>query len=259
MPNNASSNPNLTRLIAMPNEIFSDMSTWLSQKELKSPHHQEFVYSYYWYISYLWRYAVYAEAKVIQQDIKKNLGYNPSDDRLNYIIKKNGLLDIKQYTSSTKDYPISWKFENKQDGVSFTMYSELSNDYQKLVSQFGSDNYLIKAPLLSLGTEESDGLYWNTSDSHFMSINVFNICMENVNLQCAGFYMCGLLKYLEGKSLHFNKRSNFECSNETLAKLTGWGRDKIRGVTNNLMDADLLEKEQQTKMKGQRNAYKLSF
>lgn len=246
-------------LVVMPNEIFSEMKEWLSQKELKSNQHQEFIYSYIWLLSYYWRYAKYSEEKITQQSIKSVLGYSPIDKRLNYLIKKDGLLDNKEYTLSTKDFPIAWNFVDEVEGVSFTMLNDLDDAMKNMISKFESENYLVKAPLISIGTEDSEGIYWNTTNTHFISLDVFQTCTSNLSLQCAGFYMCGLLKYLEDKSSHYNDSADFECSNETLADLTSWSMRRVSDVTSNLMSTGLLHKEQPVKSKGQRNTYRLFY
>src|SRR5690606_17389216 len=174
-------------------------------------------------------------------------------------IKKNGLLDAKGYTASTKNYPISWSFDQSKEGVSFTMIKSLDSEFQVLVNKFESENYQVKCPLISVGTEEEDGLYWNTDNTHFMSLSLFETCMSHPKLQCAGFYMCGILKYLGDKNCHFNNSLEFECSNEVLKEFTNWSIRRITEVTNLLMSVGLIHKEQRVKSKGQRNAYNLFF
>lgn len=251
-------NENHEIAIAMPNELLFLLPEWLSQKELKSNQHQEFVYSYLWLISYYWRYAKYAEEKITQQTIKSTLRYNPDEKRLNYIIKKNGLLDVKEYTTTTKNYPISWSFDSKE-GVSFTMLKLLDPEFQALVNKFETENYQVKCPLVSVGIEESEGLYWNTDNTHFMSLELFELCMKHPKLQCAGFYMCGILKYIGDKNYHFSGSLEFECSNDTLKDFTNWSVRRIAETTNILVSVGLIHKEQKVKSKGQRNSYRLFF
>ncbi|MGG0667685.1 hypothetical protein ABE073_04065 [Lederbergia citrisecunda] len=245
--------------IAMPNELLFHLPEWLSNKELKSNQHQEFIYSYLWLISYYWRYARYAEEKITQQTIKSVLGYNPDEKRLNYIVKKNGLLDAKGYTSTTKNYPVSWSFENSKEGVSFTMLKSLDLEFQALVSKFKSENYQVKCPLVSVGTDVSEGIYWNTDNTHFMSQELFDLCMKHPKLQCAGFYLCGVLKYIGDKNYHFSSSLEFECSNDALKDFTNWSIRRIAETTNTLMSIGLIHKEQKVKSRGQRNSYKLFF
>lgn len=244
---------NLSRTIAMPNEIFLDIKEQLERKVLKSPHHQEFLYSYYWLIAYFWRYSIYSEFNVNQASIKRLLGYNPNEKRINYIIKKGGVLDAMFYTETVKDFPISWT-QRKKEEPSFSMLHELRKEDRKLLTKHMSSNYTVKKPIKHVGDRYNDGLFWNSSSTHMMSGEHFKSCMENTRLGCSGFYLLGILMFIKDKS----RANEFLCSNKTLHIYTGWGEKKIRRLTTELAEIELIAKEQEVKNKGSVNKYRIT-
>lgn len=242
----------LERSIAMPNEIFSDMKEWVSKGKLKSIQHQEFVYSYYWLLAYLWRYAMYAEHKITQSDIKRILGYNPNEKRLNYIMKKDGLLDEEGYSRATNDFPVSWRKIGEKELI-LDMLSEFSEEDRSLLIRFESNRYLVKEPLKFTGAKGGDGIYWNSSNTHIISGEVLHSSMKK-GAGCATFFLYGLLTYIRDKS----GKSEFPCANSTLCQYTGWSERRVIGITNELVELNLIQKEQKSKQKGAVNYYKLA-
>jgi hypothetical protein len=244
------------RPVAMPNEIFADMRKWLEVGELKSPHHQEFIYCFYWMIAYLWNYAKYGEHGFTLPDIKRLLGYNPNEKRLNYIIKKNGLLDQQGYSSSVNDYPILWHMDESKR-MSFTMLSDYHKEDKDSVSKYKSANVVIKAPLKSIGNEQEDGLFWNPSNSHMIRGEIMVACTVDGKMNCSAVYMYGLLLMLHEKNKYHHKVEMFQCANKTLIGLTGWEERKVIRVANFLLDVGLIKKSQAVRKRGQANWYSL--
>lgn len=243
-------------IVAIPNEIFSELKGWTDDKEVKSVRHQEFIYSYYFYIAYLWRYAIYGKQEINQQIIKQTLGYNPNEKRIDYLIKRDGLLDQKGYTQSTTNFPVSWSLEGKS--LSFSLLDEYDEESQKHLLKGYNDNRLIKMPLKHIGDENEEGIFWNSSNTHMIGLSIFNKCIKESDVGCSGFYMYGILNYISSLNNRFNGTSDsFSCSNETLMNMTGWGMRKVIRVTNKLVDIGLIEKEQRIKIKGSVNSYDL--
>lgn len=240
------------RHIAMPNEIFKDMKEWILTGDVQSKHHLEFIYSYYWLVAYVWRYAKYGEFEITQQWFKKALGYNPNEKRLNYLIKKDGVLDQKGYTGTTSDFPVLWTLKDEE--LSFTMFSDYDKEEQQMINQFKSKTFIVKSPLAHLGNSE-DGIFYNSSNTHVISLDVFNECMNNPNLKCAGFFMYGILKYIQDKAIHFNSTSTFEVGNDVLMKATMWDRRKVTLITDELDSVGLIKKSREKQAKGVRNEY----
>lgn len=246
----------LNRTIPMPNGLFKEIKEWTLSGAVKSIQHQEFIYSYYWLLVYLWRYAKYYQHTVTQKDIKQLLGYNSNEKRLDYLIKKNGVLDLVGLTELEVDYPVSWN-QKEQGELSFTMLSDFNKEEQRLIKSNKPLKYSVKSPLRHIGNGVDEGYYWKIENTHEIPAYVFEVCMTNENLGCAGFYLYSILKYIEDKSTHFNKNSTFELGNETLEIITLWKLRKIIKVTDELAKVGLIHKEQQMKIKGKRNSYQI--
>lgn len=258
MNSNTQINNNYNNAVLMPNEIFNELNSWSENKELKTVHHKEFVYSFCWYIAYLWRYAIYGEQEINLMKIKQTLGYNPNEKRIDYIIKRNGLLDEKGYTDSTNSFPVGWSLNG--EGLSFSMLDDFDDVSKQYLLKGYNENRLIKAPLKHIGTEDEEGIFWNSPNTHMVNLSIFEKCMSNSELGCSGFYMYGLLSYIDSLSKHFNEAEDyFVCSNETLTGLTGWGIRKVIKVTNSLVEFNLIEKEQRIKIKGNVNHYGINY
>ena len=253
MSNNMQLNIKHNVSIAMPNEIFHNINEWLSNGELKSKMHQEFIYSYYWYITYLWRYCLYNSEEITQKSIKQALGYNPNEKRIDYIIKKGGLLDQRGYTTPTTNFPVLWSLEG--DDLSFSMFDDYDEISKEYLSQQITGRNVIKCPVLHMGDEENEGIFWNSANTHYIELDIFKLCMKDRSLGCAGFYMYGILKSMSDKNRYFNEEEYFNCSNETLMNITGWCVDRIIDTTNNLQVAGLIDKEQRIKVKGNVNFF----
>lgn len=229
------------------------MKEWLLTGELKSVQHQEFIYTYYWLVAYLWRYALYAQQKIGQPDIKKILKYNPNEKRINYVIKKGGLLDMKEYTLPTSNYPVSWSMKKGED-VRFDMLHDFDEEDRKLLASNQSHSYFVKSPVKHMGDPENEGIFWNASNTHLMNGEVLTECMKNNKLGCAGFYLYGLLVFIRDKS----NSDTFLCANKTLMEYTGWSKNKIYEVSSELVECGLINKTQKAKRKGSVNEYVVS-
>ena len=177
--------------VFMPNEIFEDISIM----GFKTIEHKSFVYSYYYLLLWLYRYTKYGNIKITVQDIKEVLGYNKKYDVLDYIIKKDGLLDQLGYTESTTDFPYHWNMEN---GLEFNYFSEMDLEMRKTISR--GRNYKIKVPVKGIHRDSEsrsegieDGVFYDIANTHMVDFEVFAECMEKVG--CKGFYVYGYLKW----------------------------------------------------------------
>ncbi|PLR99620.1 hypothetical protein [Bacillus sp. T33-2] len=182
--------------IYIPNEIFNDLKPLYD----KGSSHVAFVYSYYYLINWLYRYAKYGELNVDVGMIKQALGYSPDNKKINYLIKKNGWLDEIGYTYSDTDYPIAWEFNGGE--IQFTMLSDMDDEIRKMLIRQKGKNYKIKVPVKGIWrTKESeaegleDGTFYEVGNTHEILFDVFVNCMENDNLGVCGFYLYGYLKY----------------------------------------------------------------
>lgn len=182
----------------MPNEIFDDLLGNIG----KSPH-RAFAYSYYYLTSWLYRYAKYGTQDINVKVIKQLLGYSPNNETMNYIIKRNGLMDLMKYTETTKNYPIGWELiEDKADKAPVFSLIEDAEYYIKHDIQEGrGTNYWVKYPVKHMYREEEDynaghqtGVFFNISDTHHIRFETFIHCMSIKELGATGFYLYAYLK-----------------------------------------------------------------
>jgi hypothetical protein len=162
----------------MPNEIFTDLLNRLksnNKNENQEPKSKEFVvlkngkqrksrgvstdissnhiaasYSYIYLVTWLYRYAKYGIKHYNVSELKQILGYSPKSKELDFLIKKNGLLDQIGYLETVKDFPISSIYKHgESEEIEFAMLSDLDEDTKELIKKYSnlSRKYTIKFPV----------------------------------------------------------------------------------------------------------------
>ena len=179
--------------VYVPNEIFNDL-----KRNVKGSSHIAFAYSYYYLMSWLYRYGKYGQIGLKVDDVKRILRYSPSNRDVNYLIKKNGVMDQLDYTYSSTDYPISWDWNNGD--IQFMMLSDLDSDTKKLLVDMRGKNYKVKVPVKGLfrskeSEEENyfDGTFYDISNTHLIPFEDFLLCMER-EIGVTGLYLYGYLR-----------------------------------------------------------------
>ena len=208
--------------VFMPNEIFEDL-----QNNMKKGVHIPVAYAYYYLTSYLYRQTKYDTVSIDNKMIKQILGYHADTKGIDYIIKKNGVLDIMGYTETVKDYPVFWEFE--EEGLKFTLLSEVDETTQVDLKKNKSRKYTIKYPVKAfnryIDDEEmkeeyikgyEDGTFFEFDNTHLIPFEIFLYCMSNDKIGCTGFYLYSFIKM---KNQHFHGK--YDCSMEGLAENTG--------------------------------------
>ncbi|WP_210367425.1 hypothetical protein [Bacillus sp. REN3] len=188
--------------IYMPNEIFDDL-----KGAIKNSPHLTFAYSYIYLVHWLYRYAKYLNSKSIitNEHIKEILGYNAKTKGLDYLIKKNGLLDQLEYTMTTNDIPLHWNFD-KFEGLTFTTLQETIEEEMKnshlltkgeiLQTYQIPRKYNIKFPVKAFyrNEKEDEGTFFEISNTHCIPFEVFMYCMNNDDIGTTGFYLYSYIK-----------------------------------------------------------------
>lgn len=216
----------------IPNEVYKD----LEKSEIKNTH-IPFAFSYYYLICWIYRYTKYGTINNMDnKKFKKILGYSPTYPEIDYIIKKNGLLDQMEYTSTVKDFPISWTFED--NFLEFDLLSDLDEETQKIIKQQFSRKYSIKLPFKAFHrTKESeddkylDGTFYEVDNTHMIPFEVFLFCMSKKELGCTSFY---LWCYLKMQNQIFN--GGYDISLDDLSIETGIPRSTMCGYLNILRE-----------------------
>lgn len=210
------------------NEIFEELKVLYD----KGSSHVAFAYTYYYLISWLYRYTKYGELNIDVKMIKEILGYNPSNKKLDYLIKKNGLLDEIGLTSTSTDYPLLWTFEEGE--LEFMLLSEFDVEGRKYYQQQKGKNYKVKVPEKALSRDGENGTFYDIGYTHAMEFDLFVKCMES-ELGCSGFYLYGYLKY------RCDKFGEYNSSLEKLGEEVGMSKNTVDKYLTKLCQEGLVE------------------
>jgi hypothetical protein len=232
--------------VRVPNEIFADLvSCELLQvdKGFGKANHIAFAFSYYYLISYLYRECKFnLKYPINTKIIKRILGYSENNKRLDYIIKKGGVLDQMWYTETTYNYPVYWYFEDSPYFVEFVTY----NDYTKEEHEENKDYFLqrlqIKKPLKAFWKDEetkteniSDGTFYDWNDTTMIPFDVFMFCMTKEDLGVKGFFLYSFIRY---KSDYYG--GSFDMPFPTLAKSVGFSESTLTRTLKTLEQYNII-------------------
>ncbi|TXK75440.1 hypothetical protein [Paenibacillus sp. N3.4] len=180
----------------MPNEIFDDL---LSSENLEDSSHIAFAYSYVYLCTWLYRYCkYYYYEKMTQDKIKQILGYAKTNKTLDYMIKKDGVLETLGYLETTTDFPILLSID---DGF-LDFYTNEQNKADCPIRLDNYKNFKVKLPIKAFHrTQESveervlDGTYYDVYKTHLIPFEVFMYCMSYAEINTVGFYLYAFLKH----------------------------------------------------------------
>jgi hypothetical protein len=207
--------------IFIPNEIFDSL---VNHKEINNGVHIAFCYAYYYLLLYLYRYSKYGLHRFQQGEIKEILQYAFNYKKVDYLIKKDGVLDAMGYAYSSTDFPVAYKavydeVRNRVQDIEFTMYSDMKEYYKDEKLR----NYKIKIPVKGLyrskeseEDEHMDGTFYDIESTHGIDPLIFIKAMSNKDIGVTGFYLYGYLK-------RYNDMypMGYDISYEDLSKDTG--------------------------------------
>ncbi|MEK4030760.1 hypothetical protein MKZ02_19780 [Pseudobacillus sp. FSL P4-0506] len=219
--------------IFIPNEIFEDFKT------IKK-NHIPFAFSYYYLTNWLYRYAKYGFVAELltQKELKQILGYSPIYKPVDYLIKKNGVLEQMKYLETTNEIPTTWEMGHSfqydiSEDLAFNYY-----EYDAEMNEYGvnfPNRYVIKKPIRAftrhVNDEEAqedyendyiDGTFYDVSNTTLIPFEVFLFCMENEQIGCTGFY---LWSYLKMNNQFYD--SGFDIPLEKLAEETGISKKSL--------------------------------
>ena len=205
-----------TEHVYMPNEVFTDLTTHIHNSSQIA-----FGYSYIYYTTYLYRYCKHIDPngnKVTQESIKEFLGYSPKNKKIDYIIKKGGILDNLNYTETTTDYPIQYLYDDN-DLILF----ETISYFKDYIKHLNDRNFKIKKPLKAFYRTPQDcqhkiltGTFYTVENTHRIDYSTFHSIIHNKELSTLGFYIYGFL-------LHKNNiyKSGYQRSYEKIGSELG--------------------------------------
>ncbi|WP_139996290.1 hypothetical protein [Paenibacillus paridis] len=218
--------------IYLPNEIFSDLVGCedIASKATVTPH-ISFAYSYIYLCYYLyWTCKWYVTEKITQDVMKNILGYSSNNKTLNYIIKKNGVIDQLGYTKTTTDFPMGYSYEEENivEFETFNSYKKNPDNHALINLLYPNErNFTIKYPTKAFHrTTKSDqdrlldGTFYEVDYTHHVPIEVFIYCMSEKDIGVIGFYLYSFLKHKEDVSENGAMLSLNIISQETGIKAT---------------------------------------
>jgi len=197
--------------VALPNELFTLLNEWKEDDEITSTH-IPFVYSYLYFITYMYRYGKYSNWCPSVEEIKEVLGVSKISKHHNYIIKKNGVLDTKNLTLTTNNLSIGYTWfdesvnnKEKLDRVKVETLNDSGIDIKQF-KEFHSitNRYTIKLPKFAYYRDVNeyndkhincDGTFYESENTTMLDIRVFNFCMSKDDLGCTAFYLYAYLKH----------------------------------------------------------------
>ncbi|MFY0802150.1 hypothetical protein [Peribacillus frigoritolerans] len=221
--------------VYIPNEIFEDL-----KDNMKKGSHIPVAYSYYYVVNWLYRHCKYGNIDIDINKIKEILGYNKGTRTVDYIFKKDGLLDTMNYTETTKDFPISWGLDDRNN-LEFDMLSDQKEEDKLEFTKQMSRKYTIKCPIRALtrnpdDNDDLDGTFHQRDNTHLIPFEVFMYCMSNEKIGCTGFYLYSFIKM---KNQHFNGK--YDCPMEQLAEHIGIPSSTMKPFLSTLRKHNLVE------------------
>lgn len=187
--------------LALPNELFKKLVDLVKEGKLKSSH-IGFTYSYIYLQTYMYRYAKYGYSVPTAAEIKAILGYSESNKQVDYIIKKNGLLEQEGILLTTNDFPTVVQYDEEEKFVISTI-GQL--DYAKEFREAKglTKNQYCKYPVFGyhstyegyLDGESYDGTFFYSERTHIIEFKAFAFCMANEAIGVNGFYLYCYIKH----------------------------------------------------------------
>lgn len=190
--------------VFLPNEIFSDLQACIIDSS-----HIAYAYSYMYLTHFSYRNCKYlALPNYLDGNVMKEiLGYSKSNRTMTYITKKGGLLDEIRYTETTKNFPITWKFE---EAIDEKLTFCLIEDFKKLLENrvlLIPNMFTSKYPILAfdrvlkfevegeMEEKKIAGTFFDATSTHSVPYEVFLFCMSKKELGVIAFYLYSWLKH----------------------------------------------------------------
>lgn len=237
--------------------IFKELKEKSELGLFKTKKHKTFTFGYIWLVSYLWKYSKYGQAKYDTDAIKSILGLNEKDSRVDYIIKRDGLLDEWGYTEATRDFPIATAFENNSLRI-YTLEDIGENERRDFLRNYGN-RYYCKKPIHQFEREDKTGLMFSKDDVFRITRSEFIRAALTKEIGCEGLYLYAYIKL----KLKMSVKNNIVIYNNELKETTGFCDATIRRLTKNLEFAGMIKKETVAKNEGGKltktNSYSIVF
>jgi hypothetical protein len=207
--------------INLPNELFEHVKENIDRSKRNASEHIAFAYTFVYLISYLYRNVRFGDFDFSEPELKKILGFSGNNKNLNYITKRNGILNKLGYIKKETDIPLRY-FPDENGYPVFEMYSE-----HEIFDEIGYNprnskiNYPIKA-------------------FHRIPIHTFIYCLSNKEIGVVGLY---IYSYLKHKNDIFKK--GFSCPLEKLKVETGIKKTTLNNYLKTLEEHNMIDNDHQ--------------
>lgn len=245
--------------INMDLDIFSTLNKMVEVGKIKNTYHKIFVFNYLWLVSYLWKHSKYSNTEIGVKDIKKILGISPIEKKVDYLIKKHGVLEEASMIETTRDFPMYTDFSN-DSGIKITKLSDLEeNIREEWLKRFNS-RYICKKPLMQYEREGKVGLMFSKDNTIPITMFEFTRIVLCSDLGIEGLYVYAYLK-MKSKLRGYTPTGIMYYEFE---KVVGYKEKKIRSIILNLELAGMIEikreiqhDEDNRQIVGQHNKYSI--
>ncbi|MGG2111063.1 hypothetical protein ABFY60_11165 [Lysinibacillus pakistanensis] len=215
-------NSKFETVVAIPNELFDHLLDLEDNKVLKNSH-SHVAFAYMFLQTWLYRYAKYDQYVPTVADIKQLLAFTADEKRINYIIKKDGVLDKEGITETTQDFPVLVTWEDKiglkNDFPTIETLTDIFPEHMEFKDMLKerkiSGKLTCKKPLYLYEREDmEEGILKCADRTTQIDIRAFDFCMEHVeDLGLTGFFLYSYIVYMDGIF-----ENGFDASIERLSK-----------------------------------------
>lgn len=199
---------------AMDNELFNTLLEMKEENVIKSTH-IPFVYSYLFITGYMYKYGKYNNYMMKTSDVKELLGFAHNNKAIDYLIKKNGVLDSYDLTETTTDITVGYELD-ELGSVNLITLSQFPSD---IIAQFRVEYGITNRQTIKIPKSYDFDHIENTT---LCDIRVFEFCMRNDELGINAFYLYSYLKHMNFKF------KGYDANHIRLAKELGLSKNTIQ-------------------------------
>lgn len=230
------------KIIKVDKNLINEFIELLEKGEFKNNLHMEFAFSYNFLITYLWKYAKYGEKLIDTKKIKEILGTNKTYTGYDYIIKRNGVLDISGITETTRDFPIAYDYNEELKYVQLLKVSDLGQEGKDYLNQLGK-RFSVKKPVYIQNKINKNIISVDNSENSFdVSLDEFSRCINNNKIGTGGFL---LYCYLKKNILFYKdkKNCNFKTTYPQIRKDIKVSQERACSIIKELIKEKLIIKK----------------
>lgn len=209
--------------IAMPNELFEKLLELKKGGEIRSTH-IGFTYSYIYLQTYMYRYCLYEQHVPSVKEIKKILTYSPKNKDIDYIIKKDGVLEYNHILYTESDFPIMWELDD-YEYVNIITIKRFIKEYEyPTFDMWRKERGITRRATCKYPSfmdergefRELDGTNIDIANTTMLDMPTFMFCMQTDRIGVNGFYLYAYLKHQ-----NFKYNDDFRATLTRISKETG--------------------------------------